>query len=215
MNLVLKVLEKLSNILFPASPVLKALLARVSKEGISFLPRQTQNNSEVTSPFSYANPDVRLLIHEMKYRRNKTIAQHFAETLHDEIISELQEHYMDIHTKPIVTFIPSTSTTKFRRGYQHIDTLRLTIEKTTGCNLFQHIFPLLEYKNKRNRQTEMKNRSKRLENMNNAFATNRNLDGEIIFLIDDVTTTGATLQDGKRALIEAGARKVHLFALAH
>jgi competence protein ComFC len=36
-----------------------------------------------------------------------------------------------------------------------------------------------------------------------------------IVLLDDVTTTGATFKDARRALKEAGARKILCLALAH
>jgi len=55
----------------------------------------------------------------------------------------------------------------------------------------------------------------RAQNIQGAFAwTGARLDGQIIILLDDVVTTGATLNEAARVLKEAGAKKIHGLALA-
>jgi ComF family protein len=57
-------------------------------------------------------------------------------------------------------------------------------------------------------------RRERLENVQNAFACEQPLRGERIWLIDDVLTTGATLNSCARALKTAGSGEVYAFVLA-
>ena len=57
-------------------------------------------------------------------------------------------------------------------------------------------------------------RARRLKNVKNSMAANPILAGRVCIVVDDVTTTGATLKECKRALRLAGARRVHLVALA-
>ncbi len=55
----------------------------------------------------------------------------------------------------------------------------------------------------------------RKENVRGAFATTgRTLEGKAVLLIDDVCTTGATLEACAAALYEAGARQVYALTLA-
>ena len=65
------------------------------------------------------------------------------------------------------------------------------------------------------KQQTQRGRRERLENVDSAFALSkkRDLSQYHIFLIDNVTTTGATLVEAARPLKSAGA-KVTLLALA-
>jgi len=64
-------------------------------------------------------------------------------------------------------------------------------------------------------QTELK-REQRLKNVNGAFRAKRdsNFEDKTILLVDDVLTTGATLNECAKALKDAGAKRVIAFALA-
>ena len=70
-------------------------------------------------------------------------------------------------------------------------------------------------------QARIKNRNIRLKNLVGSFAiknTEKNsnlIKGRNIILIDDITTTGATLAEAKKILKQAGARKIIAFTVAH
>jgi competence protein ComFC len=214
-QLIQKIFRTLHGAIFPNPPQLTFLLNRLQTDGPGFLAKNRDAKADIQTVYSYTSSDVRMLIHEMKYRRNKFVAQSLTQNLYEEMTSEIAEQFMDIHEKPILTYIPSTKSTRLNRGFQHIDTLRDAFKEIDQNLFFHHHFPLLQYKTKKKRQTQMKTRNERLENMRNVFIANESVRDKIVFLVDDVTTTGATLRDAKRALEESGARKVYLFALAH
>ncbi len=54
----------------------------------------------------------------------------------------------------------------------------------------------------------------RRSNVKHAFAATRSLKGESVVLVDDVLTTGATLNECARAAIDAGAARVDAFVIA-
>ncbi len=72
---------------------------------------------------------------------------------------------------------------------------------------------------KRLRDTEpqyTKNRKERFENIKDAFSARAGLCfGKDIILIDDVSTTGATMQQAAAALKSAGAEKITAITIAH
>ena len=63
----------------------------------------------------------------------------------------------------------------------------------------------------------IKNRAKRLENIKDSFAVGMAAEvrDKRILLIDDITTTGATLAEARKVLLASGARDVKAFVIAH
>lgn len=67
------------------------------------------------------------------------------------------------------------------------------------------------------KQGTSSSREERMSNMENVFTiADRSLvTDKCVIIIDDVTTTGATLYDARRALVEAGAIKVFAWTIAN
>jgi|TARA_B110000495_G_C22544601_1_gene329987 predicted amidophosphoribosyltransferase len=79
------------------------------------------------------------------------------------------------------------------------------------------VLELLERKRDTPTQTRL-DRSSRKTNVKNAFALNPGTclnGGKPVVLIDDVFTTGATLDSCAQVLIESGIDNVNAFALGH
>ncbi len=57
-------------------------------------------------------------------------------------------------------------------------------------------------------------REQRLKNVRDAFAVTRDVKGRTVLLVDDVLTTGATLEACSEALLQAGAQAVRVVTLA-
>ena len=67
------------------------------------------------------------------------------------------------------------------------------------------------------RETDIQQRlswAERRQNVRNAFVATRSFVGEAVVLVDDVLTTGATLNSLASALLDAGAARVDAFVLA-
>ena len=60
-------------------------------------------------------------------------------------------------------------------------------------------------------------RKARLENIIGSFGINREktIENRNIILLDDVTTTGATLGEARKVLLDAGAKNVICVTIAH
>ena len=66
-------------------------------------------------------------------------------------------------------------------------------------------------------QARIQDRSVRLKNITDSFGirNGEKIKNRNIILIDDITTTGATLKEAKKLLKQSGARKVIAFTVAH
>jgi len=65
-------------------------------------------------------------------------------------------------------------------------------------------------------QVSVKDRAERLKNLSGAFQlSSANLTGRIVVIIDDVSTTGATINEIRHILKPTGASKVYGLVVAH
>jgi competence protein ComFC len=66
-------------------------------------------------------------------------------------------------------------------------------------------------------QAQIHDRSHRLKNVVGSFTLKNSdmINGKNIILIDDITTTGATLSEARKVLKKAGAKKIIAFTVAH
>jgi competence protein ComFC len=66
-------------------------------------------------------------------------------------------------------------------------------------------------------QVCVKNRAERLRNIRGSFCVRNaeKIKGKNILIVDDVTTTGATLAEAKKVLRKSGAKSVMCITLAH
>jgi len=105
----------------------------------------------------------------------------------------------------ILTFVPLHWRRQAQRGYNQAELLAEEVAKLTGLKTAA----LLEKRKSTKRQAELSSRS-RQENLKNAFfvKTPISLVGKKVILIDDVTTTGSTLNECAKVLKEAGAKEI-------
>jgi len=95
------------------------------------------------------------------------------------------------------------------RGTSTADQLAVGISRATGLPCRRLV--------RRVRATPMQNElpwEDRRRNVHDAFRPRRRCAGRRILLVDDVTTTGATLAECRRALVEAGAAAVYAAVVA-
>lgn len=153
----------------------------------------------------------------------KKIKYRFVSDLAEELInlipsSSLQIFPLTTNNSQPITLIPiplHPSRLKFR-GFNQAEVLgRLAAKRLNTpvrVDLFKRVVKTIP-------QVEVKDRKKRLENMEGVFQVNnstmKQLSNETIILFDDVYTTGATLRSAANVLKRAGAEKVWGISLAH
>lgn len=93
----------------------------------------------------------------------------------------------------------------FSRGFNQVD------QSWRAC-LFDEIIgdDLLIKHKATNKQTHL-TRAKRVKNVQGAFQCNKDITGDVVAIVDDVMTSGATLNAATEALKQAGAKQVWAF----
>ena len=169
----------------------------------------------VISVFKYRHPYIRNSVWKLKYHGSHSIASDLAPYLHDEIISFLGES-ISVDTEVVLIPIPLTKKKLRERGFNQSEILAKSIEKENK-DLFKVETRCL-FKNRETiPQAKIKQKSKRLKNMRGVFVVKNSshVVGKTIILVDDITTTGATLKEARSVLKNAGAKKVFAITVGH
>jgi len=156
------------------------------------------------APLPYAQPLIRDAIKHYKY--------HGVLALEPFILSQAAVAARAQRTlfpvAPTVVPLPLHASRERERGFNQAERIGRAVADELGGAM---INPLRRVR-RTDHQAELSTRE-RLENCTDAFACDA-VSGDVV-LIDDVVTTGATMQAAARALKDAGARSVTGFALAH
>jgi ComF family protein len=151
----------------------------------------------------FENP-VQNAMHRLKYRRDIGLGEALA--------NQITGFFVDL-TWPVemVIPIPLGKQRLNERGYNQVAMVAMPLSNQLG----------LEYQPKvlvRARETRSQvglSAVERQKNVQSAFlADGKKVNGKIILLIDDVSTTGATLSSAAEALYSSGAQDVYAFTIA-
>lgn len=165
----------------------------------------------------------RILIKSFKYKPFcKDLAQTFAKILAEHFILT-GKNTNAIWQNSVLIPVPAHITKKKKRGYNQSEELARELSKIIKVPA---IFDLL-IKIKKTEPQMTLNREERIKNLKDAFAVSSSystppviarssqatwqssfLSGKKVFLVDDVYTTGSTMQECARVLRKAGAREV-------
>lgn len=109
-----------------------------------------------------------------------------------------------------VCFVPMTAKQIKKRGYNQSELLARSVATALGTSLD----PSLLTKTKENEIQHTLTKAKRINNVRGAYSASVLAKGKRILVIDDISTTGATLSECRRQLLKAGAAEVDCAAFA-
>lgn len=179
--------------------------------------KPTQNKGHLAL-LPYCNTSVKHFLHAIKYEQHRESIEVAAAVLREQVCDEIQEMEMVQKMQYALCTIPITQERKKSNGYNHLyailDVLHAQLPDTVP--IIQDKRDLLVWTRQVSRQSRLPNRSDRLKNVSGAMTASTLLSpNTIYFVIDDITTTGATLTEARRALTAGGARTIITLALAH
>lgn len=152
------------------------------------------------------------LVWRLKFGRTRSAATEIAGIIAARLplarsIVRLRHHMAQfIGSRPIIiTHAPTANARVRQRGYDQAQLIAEALAKHCGAAYT----PLLV---RRGKQKQVgADRSQRVEQLRRAYRpiNRREIAGAHIILVDDVLTTGATLESAAQALLDAGARRVY------
>ncbi|MBP9711753.1 MAG: ComF family protein [Candidatus Pacebacteria bacterium] len=168
--------------------------------------------------FDYRDLTIKKSINLIKYKYKKRILAMYADVLYGRIIEELADlDIMENFKNPILIPIPLSSKRLRERGFNQTEILCRHISSLDNNQNFLFRNDILIKPHDTVHQARIKDRGTRLKNLSGTFTVrNQNLVlGRNIILLDDVVTTGATLNEARKVLKASGAKKVVAFTIAH
>ncbi|NQT23941.1 ComF family protein [candidate division KSB1 bacterium] len=178
---------------------------------------KSQSNSQdfiyLSEPFHFKqiiscwfySPEIETLVHHVKYHKGWRLGIHLGEEV-GRILPPTEIQNMDC-----LVPVPLHSSRKRERGFN---------QSFLYCKGIQHVHPIPILKNTltRNRPTATQTKldsEARQANVDGAFRVKnaKSIQGKRVVLIDDVVTTGATMNACAKALLDAGAEYVTGLAL--
>lgn len=165
---------------------------------------------DIFSAADYGDETAKKAIWMLKYRGAKNLAEPLAELLNTRCLTKLE--IKNINDWLIIP-IPLSKNRLKERGYNQAELIAGHLSQKIKISVCTDA--LMKIKNTPT-QVSIKNKKERLKNLNGAFAIKNQevISGKNIILIDDVSTTGATLREAKKVLKLAGAKKVNALVVA-
>ncbi|MBI2627456.1 ComF family protein [Candidatus Nomurabacteria bacterium] len=171
--------------------------------------------------YDYRHPPIKKALLLFKYKRKKRLASIFAKVIYEKILEELSElSVMENFREPILIPIPLSKKRRRERSYNQAELICRELIRINSLRekiAMQLENNILIKPQETKHQARIENRAERLKNIIGSFAIKNGelLKNKNIILIDDITTTGATLSEARKILKQSGVKKIIAFTVAH
>jgi ComF family protein len=194
------IVRNILDILFPPRAH-EVLVRRCTHEELLALMHPARIGTETIALLPYRNPLVQALIIEAKFHNNSRAQELLGQVLKDYLFS------LDLENSVLVP-VPLSSKRYRERGYNQAERIGSYAGRSINPELLTRTRDTLP-------QTTLGG-SLRRTNILGAFAATEQLNSHTTYIVlDDVSTTGATLREAMQALTEGGAGTIIALALAH
>ena len=146
---------------------------------------------------------IKKLITTLKYQSVKDIGQTLARIIY---------YATNFPQVDSITSVPLHQKRQRQRGFNQATEIALELSRLTQIPFAR----LLKRTKHSQPQAKISDKNKRLSHLKNTFALNQKVANlKSVLIIDDVTTTGTTLNECAQVLTQAGIKKIYGLAVAH
>ena len=159
--------------------------------------------TQARAPFVYYGK-VRGVVKRLKYGGGKFLAPYMAEYMADSFFTAGWK-------VDVVTFVPMNVKRKKVRGYNQAEIIAKCLSEKTGVSLVSDAL----FRVKKTTAQKKLDRQERMGNLRDAFALSERWKPVAnVLLIDDIYTTGATVEQAAKILKKAGAQNVYFLTIS-
>lgn len=180
-----------------------------------------EENPHITSVFNYHDPIIKKSLWQLKYKNKKVIAEILSQLVSDYLKEEIYEIKAFSPGKPIILIpVPLSKKRQKERGFNQSELIAKNIIKNYPENIFELQNNLILKIKETPPQAKILNKRKRIQNIKDAFILNekenfQNLRGRTFIIIDDISTTGGTINEIRKLFKKLGAKKILGLTIAH
>ena len=175
-------------------------------------------SKDIISLFDYRNGTIRKALWALKYRGGRRMGKILGVLMYAKVTKVVESGQIENNSnKAILIPIPLSKKRLRERGFNQSEVLAEELSyRDQGKNFILETSVLYRARDTGS-QALIKDRETRMNNVKGCFAVNNKnkILGKNIILIDDITTTGATLEEAKKVLVDNGAERVIAFTVAH
>jgi competence protein ComFC len=214
-NCVKKIAGFVQDLLVPEDIKIQKLLDLPAGVLRDLLPKSPVYSKDIFVLFDYQNKIVRLIVKSIKYKNNASLRKRIAGYFYEELVDISSEIALFEGAPPLLVPMPMSKIEKRKRGFNQCEELVREIKKMGGNNV-EVSYDTLKKVRETERQTTL-SREQRLENLKNSLSVPMSIGikNRVCIVLDDVYTTGASLLEARRALLESGAKRVIGLFVAH
>jgi ComF family protein len=194
------------------------IVSHLEENQILLLPKapKVQSNDWIFPLFHYHDRKVKAIVWELKYKENTSPLKTIGKLIHDDIISVISDVLQfDANAEFLLIPIPVSITTKIERGYNQSELIAKSIMENDLQRKLIYAPQWFSKTKDTPKQSHSHAKEERIRNLENCFEANKDVSGKYILLIDDVVTTGSTLIEARKTLLDKGAMDVFAFTIAH
>jgi len=180
---------------------IKKLLFPVRVENIDIPRSRLMIKNNIHYIYQYKNQNVRLMIHQIKFSNNRSYIKMVGK--------ELSKHIKD----GIIIPVPQTKSRLRERGYDVTHSIlketKKHVDNKDGYGVVKNI--------RKDVQSQIKDKTKRIKSVRGTIKVTdiNKIKGNTFIILDDVFTTGSTINEIKKAIEENGGKVSMCICVAH
>lgn len=168
-----------------------------------------QKKKWITSFWNYRDPNAERVLRHIKSLPNERLAHYCAKLFSERILNRPRNP-----DSWVIIPIPIAPTRFRKRGFNQSELIARAMSQQFAIPLLTSV---LVKKRHTKKQGTAPSREERTQNILDSFSVHNHhlIQGKNIIIVDDIVTTGSTLNEARHVLIKAGVRRVIAWTLAN